>query len=256
MTVDLHMPLSPDRFDELADALGETPETVISLHLLRKRRCKVHLAGDPAAPAAVVIQADREPMGFGDDPNMIWHLLEPMDGWVCISVATKCALEMGRLISESRGIDIRYLQDVYHTLSTPARVFEHDAVRQLTPADLDLLESAPSWLRGSCFENPKAMLNEGIVAGAIVDGRLVSTAFTSALSAKFADIGVNTLATHRRRGLATAAASVVACRVQETGRTPIWSAGEHNTASLALARKIRFTEALRRTYVIPEPKTD
>ena len=253
MMPELHIPLGLGRFDELAEALGDTPETVVSVHLLSRRRCKVHLAGDPAAPVAAVIQADKEPMGFGTDPNTVWRLLDPMADWVCISVPDNLAHELGEIVSKHRHVRVRYLQDVYHSLSAPARTHEHSAVRELTSADPDILESAPSWLRASCFATARAMLEEGIVAGAIMGDRLVSAAFTTALSNRHADIGVNTLEAYRRQGLATAVASLVARRVQETGRTPVWSAGEHNAASLAIARKIGFSEVLRRTYVIPEP---
>lgn len=55
----------------------------------------------------------------------------------------------------------------------------------------------------------------------------------------------------RGRGLAAAAASIVAMRVQEAGRIPVWGAGEHNALSLRVARKLGFVEVSRRTYVIP-----
>ena len=37
MGSNLHIPLIPDQFDELADTFGDTPETAISVHLLRRR---------------------------------------------------------------------------------------------------------------------------------------------------------------------------------------------------------------------------
>ena len=84
----------------------------------------------------------------------------------------------------------------------------------------------------------------------MVDGRIVGTAQTSAITARYADIGVSTDERWRERGFATAAASIVARRVQETGRTPVWSCGEDNMASLRVARKLGFEEVSRLTYVI------
>lgn len=77
------------------------------------------------------------------------------------------------------------------------------------------------------------MLEEGIVAGAVAEGRLVAIAYTSARSRKHADIAVNTLEEWRGLGLATAAASLVAREVQERRQMPIWSCGEDNYASSA-----------------------
>ena len=83
-----------------------------------------------------------------------------------------------------------------------------------------------------------------------MDGRIVGTAQTSAITDRYADIGVSTDERWRERGFATAAASIVARRVQETGRTPVWSCGEDNMASLGVARKLGFEEVSRLVYVI------
>jgi predicted GNAT family acetyltransferase len=66
---------------------------------------------------------------------------------------------------------------------------------------------------------------------------------------------VYTKEAYRRRGFATAAASLVARRVQEAGQIPVWSAGGHNVASLRVAEKLGFEEVSRRVYVIPERAT-
>jgi predicted GNAT family acetyltransferase len=63
-------------------------------------------------------------------------------------------------------------------------------------------------------------------------------------------VGVYTEEAFRGRGFATAAASLVIQRVQEMGRIPVWSAGEHNIPSLAIAQKLGFVEVSRRRYVI------
>jgi predicted GNAT family acetyltransferase len=59
----------------------------------------------------------------------------------------------------------------------------------------------------------------------------------------------------RNRGLATATAALVARRVQQAGQTPVWSAGEHNVASLRVARTLHFVQVSRRTYVVPENRS-
>ena len=253
MGSNMHIPLIPEQFDELADALGDTPDTVISVHLLRRRLCNVHLAGNPCSAIAGVIQAAfdlTEPMGFGSDPQAIWELLKTMAGWNCISVPSECAADLAKTISEQKHTGIRYVEDVYHTLTRPASVLRNDAVREFTLADLELLESAPPHLRKNCFENTRALLTEGSVAGAIMNGRVVALAFTSALTPLHADIGVNTLGEYRCRGFASAVASVVARAQQQAGRIPVWSTGDFNSASLRVAQKVGFLEVFRRTYVV------
>ena len=53
----------------------------------------------------------------------------------------------------------------------------------------------------------------------------------------------------RGMGFATASASIVARRIQDLGRTPVWSAGEDNAASLRIAAKLGFVEVSRRVYL-------
>ena len=47
-------------------------------------------------------------------------------------------------------------------------------------------------------------------------------------------------------GLATASESIVARRIKDLGRIPVWSAGEDNEASLHIAAKLGFAEVSRR----------
>jgi len=147
---------------------------------------------------------------------------------------------------------VRYYGDVYHTLTRPVAHFDHPWVRRLAPADLALLEAAPRQMQGAGFGSLRCLLAEGVVAGAVVEGRVVAIAHTSGHSRRHADIGVFTHPDWRGRGLATAAAALVARQVQAAGQTLVWSAGEDNVASLRVAHKLGFAEVSRRTYVILE----
>ncbi|MGH2369534.1 MAG: GNAT family N-acetyltransferase, partial [Chloroflexota bacterium] len=75
-------------------------------------------------------------------------------------------------------------------------------------------------------------------------------ASTCARPERHAEIQIYTLEEWRGRGLATAAASLVARRIQESGQTPVWMAGEDNLASRHIAGKLGFTQVARRVYVI------
>ena len=191
-----------------------------------------------------------EPNGFGRDPQLLWDLLSAVEGWECVLVDTECAHVLGEIIEREMGTGVRYLDDICTVLTEPVVPVPAQDVRQLTAADLSLLESASPELRASCWVSPGALLCGGIVVSAIVSGRIVATALTSACSERYAEVGVYTEEAFRGRGFATAAASLVVQQVQETGRIPVWSAGEHNVPSLSVAQKLGFVRVSRRTYVI------
>lgn len=244
-------PLKVDEAQWLLESIDEEPETVIPIHLLRHGTCQTYAVGDAGSPAAVVVQADhlrQEPFGLGSDAQGLWDLLRGIDGWTCVEVAPVVALRLGALMSEDTGKRVRYYEGVYHTLTKPAPLFEDPAVRQLSIRDADLL--AAYGMHGGDFGSLPRLLLEGVVAGAVVDGQVVGTAHTSAVTDRYADIGVETQEAWRGRGFATAAASIVARRVQEQRRIPVWSCGEDNVASLRIARKLGFEEVSRLTYVI------
>ena len=106
--------------------------------------------------------------------------------------------------------------------------------------------SNPSEMGFATFED---LLTDGVAAGAVVEGSLVALAHTNAMTTRYGDIGVATDELWRGKGFASSAASIVARRIQERGRTPVWSAGEGNAASLRVAAKLGFVEVSRRVYL-------
>lgn len=247
---------APEEMRLIADYwLGDTPETVIPVHLLRRGRCRAVVAGPSGAPHAVLVQGDdapEEPAAFGKDAGAIQAALGAVTGWTCINVAPEVAEPLAALLrQELGGIPIRTLDDIYHTLEHPAPGISHPAVRRLTPDDLPLLDAAAPQLQGAGFGGPAALLAEGIVAGAVIHGALVAIAHTGAITERHADIGVFTREDHRGRGLSTASAALVTRAVQATGRTPVWSCGATNAVSLRVAAKLGFREVSRRVYLIP-----
>ena len=244
--------LGPDGIRRLLEVIDETPETVIPIHLLRQGTCKAYAVGDPAASEAVVLQSNslrEEPVGIGDDAEGLWELLRHLDDWTAVNVSPDVAPRLGATIREATGRRVCHYGDVYHTLTKPAPTIDEPAVREFTLDDLGLMEAAS--VDGATFGGGlPALLKYGAVAGAMVEGRVVGTAQTTAIAGRYADIGVATDEQWRGRGFATAAASIVARRMQETGRTPAWSCGEDNMASLRVAQKLGFKEVSRLTYVI------
>ncbi len=248
---DAPRPLGPHDLHRLIQALDDTPENLIPLHSLRQGVCKAYASGDPAALDAVVVQSDglrEEPWGLGGNEHGLWELLRHLDDWRVVDVSQAVAPRLGALIREGTGNRVCHYGDVYHTLTKPAPVFDHPDVRELTADDTALLNAAG--VGGGFSGGLSALLDECTVAGAVVNGEIVATAQTSALTDRYSDIGVGTNEEWRGRGLATAAASIVARRIQETGRIPVWSCGEDNMASLRVAQKLGFEEVSRLTYVI------
>lgn len=231
----------------LADALGDSPETVIPVHLLRQGLCHAWVAGDPDRPVAAVIQSTslmEEPWAFGDGVEAVWRLLGSATGWRTVDAPAATARLLGAVMERETGRSAHYYGDVYHTLSRPASSLHLLEVRRLGTGDEPLMAQymgTPSWTGSEGFEP--------VAAGAVVDGRLVGLAHVSAITEHHADIGVSTLEPWRGRGFASAAASIVARAIQEGGRTPVWSAGEGNAASLWVAAKVGFEEVSRRDYV-------
>ncbi len=101
------------------------------------------------------------------------------------------------------------------------------------------------------FGSASALLAEGFAAGAVVDDRLVSVAFTSARAGQHSEVGVVTAEPWRGHGFSTAAAGLVCADIQNSGQTAVWSTSEDNVASRRVGDKLGFVEVSRRVYVNP-----
>lgn len=239
---------------DLADALADTPETVIAGHVLRRGMARATVLGSATRFQAAIIQnlafCRDELIGFGHDAEALWSILRHLDGWSCVLVDSATAEELGPLMNRTSEVPVRTLADVYHVLEQPLASVPLGPVRALSAADASRLASAPESLGGGGYSSAAALLNEGVAAAAIVGEEIVALAYTSARSAAYADIAVATLPPWRGRGFATAAAALVIQQVQAEGQIPVWSTGATNAASLWMAANLGFVETSRRTYVI------
>ena len=246
--------------DRLADALDDTPETVIPVHLLRRGLADAWVAGTAPRFDGVIVQAhllQQEPWCFGRDPSAIWGLLRPLNDWgrqiISPNVPADLASQLTTLIKQEADVQCRQYGDVYHTLSGPINEFTVPEVRLLGLEDEGLLAAYRSNPSDKGFATFEDLLTDGVAAGAVVEGSLVALAHTNAMTARYGDIGVATDELWRGKGFASSAASIVARRIQERGRTPVWSAGEGNAASLRVAAKLGFVEVSRRVYLNTHP---
>lgn len=72
------------------------------------------------------------------------------------------------------------------------------------------------------------------------DGRILSCAFSAAVSDRLVDIGVETAEDCRGRGLGRAAAYAMAQEILRRGKTPTWGCDTMNKASMKLALSVGF----------------
>ncbi len=136
----------------LAGALGDTPESVISVHLLARGLADAYVTGDPAHPDGDIVQSASDPgelMSFGLDAAVLWELLRLVKGWWCVSGAEACARNLGAGLEARTGSEVRYYADIYHVLRGPVPRLHHEAAHPLRPEDLELVEAAPAEVRGS-----------------------------------------------------------------------------------------------------------
>lgn len=249
------MKLENSKHQALADVLGDTPYTVIFTDSLRRSLCNAYITGAVEKPEAVIIQpycSIEEPVGFGADPEKLWNLLMTVNDWECFLVDAEIADDVAALMHSYTGRRVGFIHDLNFRMIHPVERFFDPNVRLLTSADATLLAEGMPLVVGVECQDPLDFLSQSVIAAAIVDGRIVSIARTTAQSDKYADIGVDTLEPFRRRGFAQAAASLVAAAVQEIGKTPVWSAGHFNEASLSIAGQLGFSEIPKRTYVITD----
>jgi RimJ/RimL family protein N-acetyltransferase len=247
--------------EDFLAAVGDRPETVVVQHLLRRGWGQAWVCGSPDGFGAAVVESTLgeglwpagEPTGLGRDPAALWEVLCVMRGWDCVVVDEACASPLAELMRRDTGRTVRLLPERCLALTGPVREINHDDVRRLKPDDAPIMAAAaPPQMRGEGWPGPDLLLRDGLAAGAVVDGRLVAIASTCARAERHAEIQIYTLEEWRGRGLASAAASLVARRIVESGQTPVWMAAEDNAVSRHIAQKIGFTDVWRRVYVIPE----
>jgi predicted GNAT family acetyltransferase len=192
-----------------------------------------------------------EPALYGDDAALAWAVLKQVPGWTAVNASAAVAPELAALIEAETGKPCALIEEIYYTLAQPVVTFSHPLVRRVSMNDLVMVEAAtgPLAMQGWRYGSAKALLADGVLAGAVVDGELVSVAFTAAGTERFGEVGIKTREDFRGRGFSTAAASLVCAELQAAGKTVIWSTDRDNAASQRVASKLGFSEVSRRVYV-------
>lgn len=236
----------------LATQLGESGATGFVVHALLRGNCTAYRAvdrGDWAALVEVNYLAG-EPVAFASSVQALARLLALVSGWTCFLADEELARAFGARLGDD-GRHMRYLVDLGYLLHTPVTPFATDGVRLLSSRDLDLVLATGESLTRLDAVLLRDLLDETLAAGAVVEGQLVALATAESPAGSHGEIGIATAPEFRRRGFATAAAALVADRLQHAGRIPVWSTGEDNFASRQVAARLGFQSAFRRLYVIP-----
>lgn len=238
----------------LAEALGESPETLMTIEQLRRGLCRATVLGSPERPTAAIVQPDAFPTdatAYGDDAEQIWAVLRDLPGWECVDVALALGTALSALISAESGRPCALYEEIFFVLDRPVVPLPHPLVRCLTAADIPLMEAATGALNmvDWRFGSAAALLADGLAAGAVIDGELVAAGFTAARGSRYVDVGIVTREDWRNQGLSTAAAALVCADIQAAGQTPVWGASIDNIASQKVAAKLGFREVSRRVYV-------
>ena len=86
---DVHHALDAYESRQLADALGDTPNTTIEVHALERNLGRAFVIGPPSRFEAALIEGANlpaEPHGFGQNPEALCSLLSSVHGWDCVLV--------------------------------------------------------------------------------------------------------------------------------------------------------------------------
>ncbi|HYJ12067.1 MAG TPA: GNAT family N-acetyltransferase [Thermomicrobiales bacterium] len=262
----MHPPLPPPSADEtaawlarMAEALGDTPETVIAQQWLREPTTEALCVGDPSDLEAIILQSPSvpgEPAVFGTSVEAVASLIPHLQDWFALNVPLDLADELVAAVGDAAEVDsVRMLDDIYHTLPMPIDETLIGQARLLTGEDRDVIRSSAALL-GDGIDRLLDTLTWGTAAGVVKNGLLVSVAYTFAQTDRHADVGVVTRDDWRGQGLATMSAALLCHTVQAQGRMPVWSTGGTNLPSLQVARKLGFQEVSRRVYLVPELDRD
>ena len=237
--------LNPSEYNIFIDAIGHSPKTAITIHHLRQNLCDVYFIGEPDNFKAAVVQLTQfpyEPTVFGTDAEATWEIFSQMDTWNVINLEPEMADDLETIMQREMGIPMRRYGDIYYHLTSPIEYMppaEDIEVRLLSPDDYDMVQSARVELQTESFGSIESTLKKGITAAAMVDNQIIATA-NSRIADKYIDVGVFTHEDWRKKGLSTAASSLVIIEGQKLSLIPTWSTGEDNYASMRVAEKLGF----------------
>ena len=118
-------------------------------------------------------------------------------------------------------------------------------LRLLDPEDS--LAHVPEELRS---ELERARASSVPIIGGFLAGRAIGFSYCASESAGYADISIDVLEEHQRRGYGRVIVSELIARIVASGKEPVWGARETNAASLALGASVGFTQRHEDLFVL------
>ncbi len=236
--------------DDLLAHLPDKPRFVMARGLLLANRGRVLLGPEGRRGAGFfVLDADR--------PRMCQAVGRPVGGLVeqligdcadCHEIL--CAAETGEhFASLLPGWVARPATAHVHPDPSELTARRGHDVRLLRAEDGEALGHLPSRLRADI----RLALEHAPVSATFLDGRPVAFCYAAYETEAWWDVSVDTVPEERRKGLASAAASLLVEQMLEQGKRPVWGALDANGASLAMAAKYGF-RAVDRMMVFTPPE--
>lgn len=115
-------------------------------------------------------------------------------------------------------------------------------VRRIDRALAERIDTELDQLIGLFWNGYQPFTRGGFGFCTLIDGAIASVAYAISVSAKYANIGVETAEPFRKQGLATLTCSAFIEHCLEQGLRPTWDTDAVNAGSLATARKLGFQE--------------
>lgn len=242
--------LDPDRFDEIAGRVGDTPFTVSPYFFLRRRACDVY-ADDaqhpsygaivPHTPAPDVYVFGAQALDAAAQAKLADCLagIEPACGYLVPRDLVQPLRARRAIEHEVEGLCFT------HRRPPPGfRIWRPELVRRLGPADLPLMADLPAEAAFVYhnYGDPAALLADGLAFGVVRDGRLVSLAASLARTPRYCDVGAYTRRRHRHRRYATDCVEALLAHLFDRGVQPLWRIGLRQKVALYFAEKMGMEE--------------
>ncbi len=248
--------VGPRERTELAGWIEDSPRVALALGSLIGGLSRAYVVGDASCPRAAVIhiaEATAEPEVLGGDPAAAWSILSRLPGWQRPHLLSDgLADPLCHLMESELKVPVRREKDLQYVLRT-APVDHRDArVRPITIADLEVVERSDRLTQPRGHGDVRTTLSRGVVGGAVVGDRLVSSVMSCAWGGVHVNLGAATAKDWRGQGLASAETVLVCRALQERGLRPCWCTGPQNMASQRVAEKVGFELVQGGEYLIPE----
>lgn len=239
-----------DQYQTLLPLFPDLPENVHTRYFLIKKLCEVYIIGNILNPKAIVIRPEfdsSELFGY-KDPKAICEIIQSIEEWNSILVNNNVSKELGNFLSKTK--NIKYEKEIYFTLKQPIINLPTNNTQLLTSNDLPLLKNIHSQLQNAGVTSSyQEMLSNGMIAGTVIHNQLVSIAYATHVTEKYADVGIFTIPEYRNKGYSILVTTFLIQKLQAKNLIPVWSTDENNSASLKVAQKLGFTEIYTKTYI-------